>query len=383
MFVLGIDPGVSRCGYACVQATKSGPHAVAIGVIRTAKDDPLAVRLAELQAELRGIFDEYRPEVLAIERVLFQKNVRTAMSVGQASGVALAEAAARGMEVVEYSPNEVKLAVAGHGGADKDQMQRMVKTLLGLSAVPKPADAADAAGLALCHLAHRGLQRRIGASASSGKRGRPAPGWAGSVIGSLRGTLIDRSLDGEVVVEVHGTGLGYRIVMGPTAAATIGQVGDEVFVWIHHHIREDAQCLYGFSERSEQRCFEALLGAHGVGPALALAILSVHRPAELARVVSEDDVAALCLVPGVGKKTAARLLIEMQSRLGEEVDAIGHDPGSQPDTHGLLGDVHVALEGLGYRSEEIAQVLRLDGVRDTDDVAVAVRIALKHLGTRS
>ena len=179
MFVLGIDPGVSRCGYACVQATKSGPHAVAIGVIRTAKDDPLAVRLAELQAELRGIFDEYGPEVLAIERVLFQKNVRTAMSVGQASGVALAEAATRGMEVVEYSPNEVKLAVAGHGGADKDQMQRMVKTLLGLSTVPKPADAADAAGLALCHLAHRGLQRRIGASASAGKPAETAPTRAG------------------------------------------------------------------------------------------------------------------------------------------------------------------------------------------------------------
>ena len=107
------------------------------------------------------MFDEFAPDALAIERVLFQANVRTAMSVGQASGLAMAEAASRGLAVEQYSPNEVKSAVAGHGGADKGQMQRMVQTLLGLAEVPKPADAADAAGLALCHLAHQGLQRRV------------------------------------------------------------------------------------------------------------------------------------------------------------------------------------------------------------------------------
>lgn len=166
MFVLGIDPGVSRCGYACIQATSSGPHAIAIGVIRTSPRDDLPNRLAELQSELRGLFDEFSPNALAIERVLFQNNARTAMSVGQASGLAMAEAASRGVEVVQYSPNEAKLAVAGHGGADKTQMQQMVRTLLGLDEVPRPADAADAAALALCHLAHRGLQRRIAASRS-------------------------------------------------------------------------------------------------------------------------------------------------------------------------------------------------------------------------
>lgn len=167
MFVLGIDPGVSRCGYACVQATPAGPHAVAIGVLRTSPRDELPFRLAELQRELRELFDEFAPDALAIERVLFQNNARTAMSVGQASGLAMAEAAGRGVEVAQYSPNEAKLAVAGHGGADKTQMQEMVKTLLRLDAIPKPADAADAAGLALCHLAHLGLRRSI---ASAGAR---------------------------------------------------------------------------------------------------------------------------------------------------------------------------------------------------------------------
>lgn len=161
MFVLGIDPGVSRCGYACIQKTTKGPHAIAIGVIRTSPDDELPQRLAELQHELRLLFDEYAPDALAIERVLFQNNARTAMSVGQASGLAMAEAASRRIEVAQYSPNEAKLAVAGHGGADKVQMQFMVKTLLGLDVVPKPADAADAAALALCHLAHLGLRRSL------------------------------------------------------------------------------------------------------------------------------------------------------------------------------------------------------------------------------
>lgn len=183
MFVLGVDPGVSRCGYACVQATSAGPHAVSIGVITTSPRDPIPERLAELQRELRGLFDEFAPDALAIERVLFQKNVRTAMSVGQASGLAMAEAASRGIGVTEYSPNEAKLAVAGYGGADKAQMQRMVKTLLRLDRTPKPADAADAAALALCHLAHLGLRRSVASARRTtvrstrtvATRGRVAP----------------------------------------------------------------------------------------------------------------------------------------------------------------------------------------------------------------
>ncbi len=102
------------------------------------------------------------------------------------------------------------------------------------------------------------------------------------MIGSLRGTLLDRSLDGEVLVEVAGRRLPGH-ASRPTTAAAVGEVGDEVFLWIHHHVREDAQTLYGFATRDERVCFEALLGAHGVGPALALAILSVHGPDALRR----------------------------------------------------------------------------------------------------
>jgi crossover junction endodeoxyribonuclease RuvC len=131
--------------------------AVAIGVITTPPSQPLPARLAELRGELSALFDEFRPGALAVERVLFQANVRTALSVGQASGLAMVEAASRGIPVAEYSPNQVKDAVVGYGAATKAQVQRMVQTILGLAAPPRPADAADAAAVALCHLAHAPL----------------------------------------------------------------------------------------------------------------------------------------------------------------------------------------------------------------------------------
>lgn len=164
MFVLGIDPGLSRCGYGAVEVTREGTRARALGVIRTSPQDDLPDRLAELQAEIRSLIAELRPEVVAVERIFFQNNVRTAMSVGQASGITMAEAVAAGCSVSQYSPNEVKLAVTGDGAADKTQVQQMVKRLLGLPTVPRPADAADAAALALCHLAHAPALGRLAAA---------------------------------------------------------------------------------------------------------------------------------------------------------------------------------------------------------------------------
>ena len=168
--ILGIDPGLTRCGYAALEATgATTARAVALGVVRTAAADPLPARLAELRGELAALIAELRPDVVAVEHVFFQVNVRTAMSVGQASGLALAEAAAAGCEVVQYTPNQVKEAVTGWGAAGKEQVQRMVQVRLGLATPPKPADAADAAALALCPLAMAPLQARV-AAATGGRR---------------------------------------------------------------------------------------------------------------------------------------------------------------------------------------------------------------------
>ncbi len=166
MFVLGVDPGLSRCGYCVLRVTRGRTQAVALGVIRTEPSRPVAQRLAELVADVRGLLDEFPVDEVAVERVLFQVNVRTAMSVGQASGVVMAEAAGRGLAVTEYSPNEVKDAVAGFGGADKHQVQRMVQLLLDLDALPDPPDAADAAAVALTHAARIASTRPLTAAAS-------------------------------------------------------------------------------------------------------------------------------------------------------------------------------------------------------------------------
>jgi len=200
------------------------------------------------------------------------------------------------------------------------------------------------------------------------------------VIGSLRGTLIDRGA-GEVLVEVGG--VGYAVVVAPTTAVALGAIGDEVFVWTHHHVREDVDTLYGFATRDEKATFVALIGAHGVGPAMALAILSVHGPGSLARVLVDDDVAALCLVPGVGKKTAARLLIELKSRLdvpiGEAIPAgvaagNGHGRTSLPSPH---ADVREALAGLGYGPDEVR--VAASDLPDEGDAATLLRLALARL----
>ncbi|HEY2998493.1 MAG TPA: crossover junction endodeoxyribonuclease RuvC [Acidimicrobiales bacterium] len=167
MFVLGIDPGLSRCGYGVVQRAGRRPRAVAAGVLRTDPALPVPRRLAALQVDLRALLAEHRPAVVAVERVLFQVNARTAIPVAQAAGLAMAEAVAAGCDVVEYSPNQVKQAVAGFGGAGKEQIERMVQTLLGITTPLRPVDAADAVALALCHLAHAPLQRRVAASGAA------------------------------------------------------------------------------------------------------------------------------------------------------------------------------------------------------------------------
>lgn len=197
------------------------------------------------------------------------------------------------------------------------------------------------------------------------------------MIGSLRGTLLDRGVGGaELLVEVAG--VGYRVTVAPATAVAVGEVGGEVFLHVHHHFREDDQTLYGFPTREERVCFEALLGAHGVGPALALAILSVHDPAGLQQVLADDDLDALCLVPGVGRKTATRLLMELKSRLDlGDLDLTRLEGGGEAAPTSSRKDVHDALEGLGYGPDEIREVLR--DLPQEGDSSLLLRLALQRL----
>lgn len=170
MFVLGIDPGVSRCGYGAVRQIGPQPEAVVSGVLTTPAATGLEQRLASLYREIRSLLARLAPEVVVVERVLFQANAKTAMAVGQASGLALAAAGEVGVPVAQYSPNEVKQAVTGWGGAGKAQVQKMVQALLDLPEVPSPPDRADALALALCHLASAPFARAAAAAAAKGRK---------------------------------------------------------------------------------------------------------------------------------------------------------------------------------------------------------------------
>jgi len=200
------------------------------------------------------------------------------------------------------------------------------------------------------------------------------------MIGSLRGEILERELDGRVLIDVGG--VGYEVVVSPRALPEL-EPSSSAFLYVHHYIREDAQTLYGFAAKDERSTFQTLLATHGVGPALAMAILATHPPAVLADIVAGGDTAALTMVPGVGKKTAERLLVELKSRLSVPVldsVAAGGVDGNGATSGSAIGDVREALSGLGYAPEEIREALR---ELPTDaDAATLLRDALKQLGAR-
>lgn len=162
--MLGIDPGLTRCGYAVLDGGSAGAAAVvSLGVLRTPPHAELPERLASLWSDVAELLREFEPEAVAVEQIFFQVNVRTAMSVGQASGVVLALAHRHGCQVAQYPPTLVKQAVTGSGRADKAQVQKMVQMRLALASAPDPPDVADAAAVALCHLAVAPVQQLLSA----------------------------------------------------------------------------------------------------------------------------------------------------------------------------------------------------------------------------
>lgn len=210
------------------------------------------------------------------------------------------------------------------------------------------------------------------------------------MIGSLRGrvldreSVIDRTSLPEVIVEVAG--IGYRVVV---TAATLDRLSldSEVLLHIHHHIRESDQKLYGFPTKEERVAFEGLLAAHGVGPALAMAVLSTHTAADLARILADDDLAALCEVPGVGKKTAQRLLVELKSSL--VLPDLGPPVSIDLSSNGAAAvatpaaDVREALVNLGYSGEEVKAALAAlppeQAADPATDAGELLKVALRAL----
>lgn len=195
------------------------------------------------------------------------------------------------------------------------------------------------------------------------------------MIGSLRGRVLERTTESTVLVEVAG--VGYVVSVTPRTLAEL-EPTTEAFLHVHHHVREDAQTLFGFLDRDERRTFEVLIETNGIGPSLAMAILATHSPRALVDIVLAGDIAGLTTVSGVGKKTAERLLLELKDRLNlptiDELRPVGERGG------GGMSDVRDALIGLGYDDNEIRSVVR--ELTASDDAATMLREALSLLGAR-
>lgn len=182
MRVLGVDPGLTRCGVGVVEGVAGRPLTMCgVGVVRTPADAELGLRLVAVEQGIEQWLDEYRPEVLAVERVFSQHNVSTVMGTAQASAVAMLCAARRGIPVALHTPSEVKAAVSGSGRADKAQVGAMVTRLLRLDAPPKPADAADALALAICHIWRAPAQNRLQQALAAHKSSTPPARTANTV----------------------------------------------------------------------------------------------------------------------------------------------------------------------------------------------------------
>jgi crossover junction endodeoxyribonuclease RuvC len=206
--VLGVDPGLTRCGLGVVEGLPGRPpRLVATGVIRTGADEDIAARLLAIEEEIERWLTEYQPDTVAVERVFSQHNVRTVMGTAQAGAVAIVCAARRGLPVALHTPSEVKAAVTGSGRADKDQVTLMVMRLLRMTDRPKPADAADALALAICHLWRAPAIKARQAGVRTALRG---PVVGGPVVG---GPVVGGPVVGGPVV-------GGPVVGGPVVGGT-------------------------------------------------------------------------------------------------------------------------------------------------------------------
>jgi Holliday junction DNA helicase RuvA len=200
------------------------------------------------------------------------------------------------------------------------------------------------------------------------------------VIGSLRGTVLDRvagQTAGEILLDVGG--VGYRLSV-PAGTLALAELAGPLFVHVHTHVREDAIVLYGFASRDERVCFETLITVHGVGPALALALLSCYAPSALRRVVMTEDADALTVVPGIGKKTAVRLLLELKAKL--DLDLTNGDGdlalvGATTSALSPRGEVRAALAALGYGADEVREAIRT--LPEDGDTSELLRVALREL----
>ncbi len=421
MRVFGIDPGSERTGYGCVETDGRRHHLVTCGAIAAPAGDSFPRRLARIHSELSARLAECRPDCVVVENLFYANNARSALKLGHARGVAILAAVEAGCEVLEYTPAEVKRAVVGYGRADKRQVQQMIKLLLGLDKVPVATRRGRRAGSgdlprALGHWgsgpgirdpgseAHDSDTKddaEVLASVSPGvalpdvcPRSEPCIPKPGSRIPSpespkmiafLRGRVLNKQPT-RVIVDVGG--VGYEVHVPLSTFYEIGDDGAEISLRVYTHVREETLQLFGFLTDLERQVFERLIGISGIGPKLAIAVLSGMDSREVIAAIQRADVARLTGIPGIGKKTAERIVLELKDRLMQiEVPvAAGAIPETSTDDR-LRADLLSALQNLGYHRPQAERAIdaALTASPDSgfqDALRAALRELMRAVGSR-
>lgn len=372
--ILGIDPGLNHTGWGIVDAEGSSCRRVASGVIDVPKGET-AERLGTIARELTEIIARHAPTEAACERVFVNVNPQSTLLLGQARGAALCAADLAGLRVEEFTPSEIKQAVTGSGRADKLMVQEMVMRLLALPEAPRP-DEADALACAICSASMhrmRALEKSGGTSriyAPARRLDEPSrQERRKAMIGRLHGKLIEKNPP-QVLIDVGG--VGYEVDIPMSTFYNLPDLGGDVTLFTHLVVREDAELLYGFATKAEQTAFRTLIRVSGVGPRIALAVLSGMTADQLASAIESGETGLLTRVPGIGKKTAERLILELKGKLsGGTLSVPAGAPGS------ARADIAAALIALGYSDRE-AQAAAKRVPEDTG-VSEGIRLALKSL----
>ena len=355
MRILGIDPGIAIVGFGLIEAERGQTKLLNYGAITTPAGLPLARRLVQIEQDMEALIAQLKPDAIAVEELFFSNNITTGIAVAHGRGIILCTAEKSGVPLYEYTPMQVKQAVVGYGLAEKRQVMDMVKRLLKLKAVPRPDDAADALAIAICHA-------RSATSLLSRVSG-----------GDVKQTICSILVFHVVFYYVSGTvahvepylavidcgGVGYACKTTSTTIAQL-QVGKAGKLYTYLHVAEGIFDLYGFATQGELGSFKQLIGVSGVGPKAALAILSVCTPQGLAMAVITGDEKALIAAPGVGKKIAQRIILELKDKLAKEQQESG-----MPVVSGIVAgeknkaaEAAAALAVLGYTQQDIAVAMK-------------------------
>jgi Holliday junction DNA helicase RuvA len=351
---MGIDPGTADTGYGVVQSAGSRLRALAQGVIQTRPGAPLERRLADIHTAVAELLDDHGPDALAIEELYFGTNARTAFAVGQARGVVLLAAGQRGIPSCSYTPQQVKGAVCGRGPGSQGS---------GFQDGHPTARAGHPAG----HRPRRGRARRGHLSPQPGSDG---PGGGSGVIALISGTVAVRRTD-HVVIDCGG--VGYRLAVSSETLRHVPAAGNDVALHTHLVVRDDALALYGFATEEERELFLMLLGVQSVGPKVALAVLSGGSPRALMAALSAGDTGRFQAVPGIGKRTAERIVVELREKVAAETSAPAIKITRSDDPRTLA---RAGLLELGYSAQEAEGLLDgVEGERAEDLIAAALRTA--------